>query len=127
VPAQLDVQLEPQVPPQTDWPAQLLVHPVPQFRLHSFFDVQLYVTLFGAAGLGVPASSDVAPPSVEPAGPSEQVLPLWHVQAMPEHAQFPEHVSDCKAVSSEPPHPVTLEGATAATKTTTPARVRVKA
>jgi hypothetical protein len=41
VPAQLEMQLDPQLPLQTDWPAQLLVHPVPQLRLHSFFDVQL--------------------------------------------------------------------------------------
>jgi hypothetical protein len=41
VPAQLEVQFEPQLPPHTDCPSQLLVHPVPQVRLQAFFELQL--------------------------------------------------------------------------------------
>jgi len=78
------VQFDPHAPEHCDCPAQLEVHPVPQFTLHVFFDEQLSETLLGA-----PASEE---PLSEP-GPREQVPPDWHVHVVPLHEQEPLHSS----------------------------------
>jgi hypothetical protein len=84
------------------------------------------VTLSGAAPLAAPASSEAAPPSAfAPVGPSAQVLPLWHMQVAPVHAQFPVHVSWDAAQLSEP-HPLTDDVAMGAKKRMVPVSARVK-
>jgi hypothetical protein len=41
VPSQVEVQFEEHVPAQVDWPAHVVVHPVPQVALHVSFESQL--------------------------------------------------------------------------------------
>jgi len=41
VPAQLDVQFDVQLPAQVERPSQVLVQPLPQVRLHWFWDPQV--------------------------------------------------------------------------------------
>jgi hypothetical protein len=82
-PVHVDVHAESQVPPHCDWPAQLVVQPVPQLTLQSSLDAQPKVTLLG----GVPR---MMAPSV-PAGPSEHVAEDEHVQVSPAHEQAPVH------------------------------------
>jgi hypothetical protein len=85
------------------------------------------VTLSGAAaGPAAPASSDTVLPSiVAAAGPSEQVLPLWQLQVVPEHAQFPEHVSWSAAALLDP-HPSIVNDAIDATNIDVPANADLK-
>jgi hypothetical protein len=80
-PVQVDVQFSLQLPEHCDWPAQLVVQPVPQVTLQSFFDSQLNVAPLGGA--------DSEPPS--PPEPSVQVPPDWQLQVAPVHEQAPVH------------------------------------
>jgi hypothetical protein len=76
VPAQLETQFEVHVPPQTDCPSQVFVHPVPQDRSHRFFESQWYVTLSGGTAPEPAAASTPVPPSSDEATPRAHVPPL---------------------------------------------------
>ena len=99
-PAQLVVQLEPQLPEHVDWPAQLVVQPVPQFTLQSFFDWQSNVALLGGR---TPPS---APPS--PLDPSVHVPPEAHVHVEPLQEQAPLHSGELLPLEA-PEHAITTE------------------
>lgn len=94
-PAQLVVQLEPQLPEHVDWPAQLVVQPVPQFTLQSFFDWQSNVALLGGK----------TPPSGPPL-PSVQVPPELHVHVEPLQEQAPLHSGESLLLAA-PEHAIT--------------------
>jgi hypothetical protein len=104
VPSHVEVQFEPQLPAQEDWPAQLVVHPVPHVTSHVFLTAQLYATLFATA----PAS-----PPLPVAVPNVHVPPLLHEHVFPAHVQAPEHV----ATPAGPASRASLEDAASASGT----------
>ena len=85
VPVPRDVQFEPQLPSQFDWPEQLLVHPVPQVRSQVFLVWQLNVTPSGGATPPPPPSA--VAPVVAP--PKAHVPPALHVHVGPLQSQSP--------------------------------------
>ena len=104
VPVQLEVQFEPQLPTQFDWPAQLLVHPVPQVRLQVFFVWQSNVTLSGGAVPVPPSPPSTVAPVVAP--PRVQTPPVLHVHVAPLQSQSPVQLGLGMLAPSLLPQPI---------------------
>ena len=87
LPSHVLMQFETHVMAHVDWPAQLVVQPVPHEVVQSFFESQLEVTLFGGLGAGrtiPPSALAVAPPKVH-------VPPALQVHVTSVQLQSPEH------------------------------------
>jgi hypothetical protein len=116
VPVHVDVQFDSHVPSHFDWPAQLVVQPVPHVESQVFFDLQSNVALFGGAA-APPSPVPPSPPAVVPevAPPNVHVPPDLHSHTAPVHWQSPVQLACAAATPSSPPQPVEAAPATAPT------------
>jgi hypothetical protein len=83
VPSHFDVQFDWHVPVHVDFPAQVVLHPVPHVVVQWFWESHVNATPFGAPPSLNPASLVAAPPNVH-------VAPVLHVHVVLEQVQSPE-------------------------------------
>jgi hypothetical protein len=105
-PVHVDVHPEPQEPEQLDLPAQLVVQLAPQLTLQSFFDWQLKDALLGRE-LAAASVFDPDPP------PREHVPPVMHEQLDPVHEQAPVQ---SRELTAPPPQARNSDATTASPK-----------
>lgn len=102
VPVQVEVQFDSQLPAHTDWPSQVLVHPLPHVTSQVPLVSQWYVRSLGSP-LAFTLASALAPPLPLPL-PKVHLPPVLHEQIVPEQSQSPVHDA-ATGVADEPPQP----------------------